>query len=269
MISQIFKLFLWDDEIDTETGRLAGDMEAAKLYRQETIEYVHRCLGLSGDARQHSTPANEIIAFFKIIGDAVCEAYDLEHRELLFGEIEFFMETSEVEQRRRLSSELPTTEEYLATRMGTGAVNVCTILSEAAYGISIPVGVLRDAHMKVVWDQTNILVCVVNDLLSLKKEIDQQSVESIVPLLYSNVGSLAASVSMVIEIIEKSIKEFDSAAVLLLSKFADDEALVSDLEIYTDACRLNCTGNLNWSLQTGRYGVSQQTITGGVTMRLG
>ncbi|KAJ0154480.1 hypothetical protein CTA2_12990 [Colletotrichum tanaceti] len=179
------------------------------------------------------------------------------------------METSEVEQQRRLSPKLPSTEEYLATRMGTGAVNVCTFLNEAAYGISLPVEILRDAHMKVIWDQTNILVCVVNDLLSLKKEIDQQSVESIVPLLYNNVGSLAAAVAMVVGIIEKSIEEFDGAAALLLGKFADDEALVADLKVYIDACRLNCTGNLNWSLRTGRYGVSQQTITGGVTMRLG
>ncbi|KAK1634851.1 hypothetical protein BDP81DRAFT_451346 [Colletotrichum phormii] len=62
-----------------------------------------------------------------VIGDTVCEAYDRDHGQILFDEIEFFIETSETEQQRWLSPNLPSTGEYIATRMGTGAVNVCLI----------------------------------------------------------------------------------------------------------------------------------------------
>jgi len=48
------------------------------------------------------------------------------HRKILLRELEFFMETSELEQKRRLSPELPTVEEYSACRMGTSAVTVTT-----------------------------------------------------------------------------------------------------------------------------------------------
>lgn len=74
--------------------------------------------------------------------------------------------------------------------------------------------------------------------------------------------------SLVVEIIENAVKEFDCAAESLARKLSDDEELMPRLETYIRACRLNCTGNLNWSLQTGRYGVSQHSIAGGVTLRL-
>lgn len=53
-----------------------------------------------------------------------------DHRKILFREFEFFMETSEAEQRARLSPELPSTEAYMKTRMGTSAVNVTTFFNE-------------------------------------------------------------------------------------------------------------------------------------------
>lgn len=88
------------------------------------------------------------------------------------------------------------------------------------------------------------------------------------PLLYHKHGNLDLAVSLVVETIENAVKDFDCAAEALTRRFSDDRELILRLETYIRACRLNCTGNLNWSLQTGRYGVSQQSIAGGVTLRL-
>lgn len=74
--------------------------------------------------------------------------------------------------------------------------------------------------------------------------------------------------SLVVETIESAVKDFDCAAASLGRKFSHDRDLMPRLETYIRACRLNCTGKLNWSLQTGRYGVSQHSIAGGVTLRL-
>ncbi|KAK2595981.1 hypothetical protein N8I77_013493 [Diaporthe amygdali] len=254
--------------IDAEVGDLAGDFEAAQTFRHETIKYIRYCLKLSEDEVKSPVPPNEIIAFFKVIGDAACEVYDRNHREILLSEFQFFMDTSEAEQRIRLSSELPSTKEYTRTRMGTSAVNVTTFFNEYAYGTSIPVNVLNDPDMKVLWDQTNIIIWATNDLLSLKKEVAQQTVDSLVPLLYHKHGNLDLAVSLVVETIENAVKDFDCAAEALARKFSADRELMPKLETYINACRLNCTGNLNWSLQTGRYGVSQHNIAGGVTLKL-
>ncbi|KAL0778598.1 hypothetical protein CaCOL14_004856 [Colletotrichum acutatum] len=154
-----------------------------------------------------------------MIGDAVCEAYDHDHRAILFDEIKFFVETSETEQQRRLSPELPST---------------------------------------------------VDDLLSLRKRFAkaQQIIESIVPLLFRETESLNVAVSVVIETIGKAITEFNHAAACLMAKFADDETLASNIKAFIDGCKYICTGNLTWSFQTGRYGVSQHSISEGLAMRL-
>ncbi|KAG7038968.1 alcohol dehydrogenase [Colletotrichum scovillei] len=152
-------LFTWDDQIDEKGGHLYDNLEAAHVFRRETLEYVRYCLRLSSDNEaSHEVPTNYIIAFFKVIGDAVCEAYDYDHRELLFDEIKFFIETSETEQQRRLGPELPSTREYIATRMGTGAVNVCLFFIDYACGVSVPIEALREVEMRTLWDQANILV---------------------------------------------------------------------------------------------------------------
>jgi hypothetical protein len=75
-------------------------------------------------------------------------------------------------------------------------------------------------------------------------------------------------VSLVVETIENAVKDFDCAADALTRKYSDDKELMPRLQTYIRACQFNCTGNLNWSLQTGRYGVSQHTIAGGVTLKL-
>jgi hypothetical protein len=46
------------------------------------------------------------------------------------AEMIFFMEMSDVEQRRRLNVEIPTIEEYWTCRLGTSAVGVTTVMFE-------------------------------------------------------------------------------------------------------------------------------------------
>ncbi|KAF4948831.1 hypothetical protein FSARC_13637 [Fusarium sarcochroum] len=76
------------------------------------------------------TPSNQIIMFFQTLSDAVNEAYDLEHRKLLFSEIQRFIEASEVEQAMRLRPNLPTVEEYVVNRMQTSAVYIICFFVE-------------------------------------------------------------------------------------------------------------------------------------------
>jgi hypothetical protein len=54
----------------------------------------------------------------------------LDQRERLLGELIFFMDTTENEQRRRLGEDLPTLDEYARCRMGTSAVSVVSAFNE-------------------------------------------------------------------------------------------------------------------------------------------
>lgn len=69
------------------------------------------------------------------------------------------METSEVEQRRRLSEDLPTLDEYITCRMGTSACGVTSAYNEFAQGLDpLPTYVMEDPEMRNLWDGTNIIV---------------------------------------------------------------------------------------------------------------
>ncbi|RYP66135.1 hypothetical protein DL770_008853 [Monosporascus sp. CRB-9-2] len=71
-----------------------------------------------------------------------------EHREVLLKELDFFWQTPKLEQRRRLSPDLPTLDEYITCRMGTSAVGVTCFVKEYAQGTRVPVHVLDDPGMK-------------------------------------------------------------------------------------------------------------------------
>jgi hypothetical protein len=159
-------------EIDAGMGRLSDDLEASQRFREQTARWTKFCLGLSNE--NYPTPDNRIIAFFKVIGDATVEACTVgemstmlisvhsltvaDQRVLIQKELEFFMETSETEQVRRLSEDLPSVDEYIACRMGTSAVGVTSAYNEFAHGLDpLPSYVMEDPEMRKLWDETNII----------------------------------------------------------------------------------------------------------------
>ncbi|RDA88977.1 hypothetical protein CP532_0611 [Ophiocordyceps camponoti-leonardi (nom. inval.)] len=120
--------------------------------------------------------------------------------------------------------------------------------------IVLPMEVLMDPDMKVLQDQVNLILWTMNDLISLRKEIGEKAVDSLVPLLYYQTGNLDEAVSHVFYMMEKAIDRFDRAANTLLEKFAGDTTLAENLSRYIQTCRKNCTGSLYWSVRTARYG---------------
>lgn len=46
------------------------------------------------------------------------------------GELDFFLQMTELEQETQLSGEMPSPKDYLRRRMGSGAVGVCLPMTE-------------------------------------------------------------------------------------------------------------------------------------------
>jgi hypothetical protein len=96
----------------------------------------------------------------------------LARRELVYQEMAFYMETSETEQRIRLSGRIPSVTEFWDFRLGSSAVGVCLALNEFSWdSMSLPADVYADENVKTIFKCTNTIICAVNDLLSVKKEI--------------------------------------------------------------------------------------------------
>lgn len=67
---------MWDDELDSDVGELAGDFELGQEYRAETLDFVKSRLGLDGSKALWQSK-NEIINSFDYIGDALRESCSL------------------------------------------------------------------------------------------------------------------------------------------------------------------------------------------------
>ncbi|MCJ1293100.1 hypothetical protein MMC34_004653 [Xylographa carneopallida] len=241
-------LFIWDDEIDSDVGSLAANFALAQEFRSETLRYIKNRLGLDTSAEFLKT-SDPVIKSFDIIGDALRESYTREQREIFMNEIDFFMDKSEVEHRLRMSEHVVSLEEYWHYRLGTSAVRVVLAVSEFGNDTNLPPYVMQDEDMATLWDLTNANICIVNDLLSVKKEIAQGSAESLVPILFAQLRSAQAAVDQVMETVRLTVEEFDVVAYRLLQRYSTDPIIVAPLQSFVDTCRYFCTGNLSW-----RYG---------------
>ena len=102
--------------------------------------------------------------------------------------------------------------------------------------------------MAALWDLTNVNICNVNDLLSVKKEIAQGSVESLVPILYATRRDAQAVADEVMKTVHFTVAEFDDVAKRLVERCKERENLetVKVLAAFVEGCRYYCTGNLSW-----------------------
>lgn len=262
-------LFAWDDESDSaEYTSLITDYDRAKAFRAETVEYVQRCLIPHGHDLKSKPPTNRIIASFRPVGDAILESCTPAQIKSLLKEMLFFIEMSGVEHRVQQSKELPSVEDYNERRMGSSAVRICLAITEYCLGITIPPQVMSDDAMQRIWHETNMIVSTMNDILSFRKEIMQSQVDTLIPLLYAQHGTLEAAVAECLEMINTSIANFELASEQLLERYSSNKELHSNLQKWLHACRCACTSNLNWSLGSGRYKLGAESLSGGLTVSL-
>lgn len=159
------------------------------------------------------------------------------------------MQQSEVEQRLRLEGRIVGFDEFWRFRLGTSAVRVVLCLNEFYNDVSVPQSITQCAEMEALWDLTNINVSMVNDLFSVKKEIQHGSAESLIPILYATKPDVQAAARALVETLRSTITEFDTAAAKLieLGRQGNDEgAAVKGLVKFVEGCRYYCTGNITW-----------------------
>jgi hypothetical protein len=260
-------LFVWDDEIDHSDGTMCDEFGAAQAYRNQTLAYMRYSLGLE-DILHDPSITNPIILNFAPVGDALRSIYTREQRQRVYDTMQFFMNMSEHEQRLRLSGAIPSVEEFWRYRLGSSAVPVCLAFNELSWeGMDLPRDFYEDADVKKIQKYTNTIVSTVNDLLSLKKEIRRGAIDSLIPIYLHKVGDLQTAVDIVVAFLAGEIKAMDEAALSLFKRYETaDEYLKRQVKDYVDGCKHYTTGNLTWSLETGRYGV--ECVDGKIVMKL-
>lgn len=107
-----------------------------------------------------------------------------------------------------------------------------------------------------------------NDILSVKKELQVGQTHSLIPILALELGSVQAALDAASQMLQNSITSIDAAAESLLANHIYDEVTCVDLRRFVDGCKYACTGNLNWSVLSGRYQLGCKSLRGGIEVEL-
>lgn len=261
-------LFAWDDETDSlHFSSLAADLPRAHLFRLETIDYIRECLTDENGA-SHNPCSNSVITCFRPVGKAVRESCTDDQLRSFLDELEYFVVMTEVEQFCSLRDNLPSVDEYLQRRKGSSAVGVCLALTEYAFDMELPPSVMRNVDMRQLWDETNVIISTTNDILSVKKEVEQGQIDSLIPILYVREGSLQGAFEVAMSILEASVKAFSQCSQRLLARYAHDQQVHRALQKFITGCQYACTANLNWSLESSRYKLRFKSLNDNVMMVL-
>jgi len=262
-------LFVWDDESDSvEFSDLINDFERSCAFRRETMAYIEASMQKNRTVDLSTISTNPVVTNFRPVGEAIATHCNDRQIKTFLDELRFFITMSEEEQMYQMTPKLPTVEEYSNRRMGSSAVRVCLAITEYAFGITLPDGVMKDEDMENIWNETNIIISTTNDILSIKKEVAQDQVDTLIPLLADRLGSPQASIDRSSQIVEESVRRLDAASERLLARYAHDEKTRADLGKFIEGCQYACTANLNWSMISGRYKLNLTTMKGGVWVTL-
>jgi hypothetical protein len=261
-------LLTWDDETDLNNGTMLNEFGAAKAYRDQTLAYVRYCLDIDC-SKSSPEVTNRVILNFKPIGVAIMHAYTVEQRRTVYEQIRFLVDMSGQEQHFRLSGTIPSIEEFWRYRLGSSAVTVCIALIEfsGGEGMTLPVEFHNDVDVRSICTYTNKIISATNDLVSLKKEIKKDAIDSLVPILFFHLGDVQMAITEVIAFIATEIKNMDVAVASLSERYeSTGDDLRRRVEHFVDGCKHYTTGNLTWSLASDRYGVDK--VDGEIVMTL-
>ncbi|KAF4950669.1 hypothetical protein FGADI_8073 [Fusarium gaditjirri] len=241
-------LVCWDDAVDANEGDLAGDFMRAERWRGQTMRMVREALAVD-EMNTSEADDDPINGVFREFGARFCRTAPRDQRRLLHDEIQFFINSCAAEQELRLSSQIPDYEPYMKMRVGTVGGRMLCSLVPYAMDERLPGALSSAPEIVYLWTQVSILQSLMNDMLSLKKELRTDCVINAVAAIMEPGMSLDVVVAKLEERLKMAVNNFDDAANMLLQKTEFQEQTHPIVERYVDGCRSIVTGTLRFSYE--------------------
>ncbi|KNG47736.1 terpenoid synthase [Stemphylium lycopersici] len=221
--------FFWDDEIDC--GTLTDDRDKTEAYCDDTLEFIRHCLQPELEGHIPAPEARDRFA---------ATIYDF-----VLG-----VRTSQATWAQGIS----TLEDYTARRLRTVGTNPCVAVMQWAYGLSLPQSVWDHEAMVAITREVAISDFLWNDIVSLRKEIDDGDIDSAVPVIVWNEGcSAQVAVDRCVKMVEESWKRLREAEERLEDVYASEpEQVKSDIKTLVGGCKDVLVGHMVYSLKIPR-----------------
>ncbi|KAL1874928.1 hypothetical protein VTK73DRAFT_10354 [Phialemonium thermophilum] len=254
-------IFIWDDTLDGDNSgdrEISDDFEKASKFRAQTLDYIKHCLGLreENDGAKPGFPSLSC-GLFEDFSRRVVEKFAKDRVQRVYDEIARYVHECEVEQTYRLTGRIPTLDEYLENRLGTSAVFILCGIFELFVDDALPDWMMKSPEMDVIWRETNLAIIIINDILSLKKEMATESLVSLIPVLYQEGITWGEIVPELIEELQLCRLRLEEAFEKLEKDSAGNARLLKDLRTYVDVCRTSTTGTYIYTIESKRYKIAQ------------
>ena len=237
----------WDDSVDADEGDLADDFEAAERWRSKTLQIAKRGLGLapSDDEVQQvlDDPLEHLLA--TLTGRMSTGASE-SLRKHIYAELEEFVKGCAMEQRLKLDKVVPDYETYTDIRLGTVGGGILCAIVEYSHGSELPESIRYSTEAKAMRRCVGTCLFLLNDLLSLKKELRSDCVINAVSALLEPGMALDAVVEEVMQRFRNAVNEYNEAAAGLLTQ-AENQEVEGIAKRYVDGCTAIVTGGLDFT----------------------
>jgi 5-epi-alpha-selinene synthase len=155
------------------------------------------------------------------------------------------------EAANRLEGLTPDIRTYVRMRPITGGLFVDTEFIEIAEQTHLPSEVRQHRDVKLLMQASNNVVCWANDIISLEKEVQRGDVHNLVLVLQQKLDlSLQEAIDRAAEMYNAEIQTFVKLEPHLPSFGKPVDA---NLRTFVSVLRTRMRGNLDWSLESGRY----------------
>ncbi|GIK05781.1 terpene cyclase [Aspergillus viridinutans] len=171
--------FIWDDLFDC--GCLTHDKMAIPEYRDKSMQYFRAVLSSREDAPDLSGCSDELqkaLLCWDEVATHIREVCSKGTCEVLLENKLFFLSSADTVDTICDGDCVPSLAQYWARRERTAAVFI--------YGVDVSKRELSDELIQALFRHTSYLVHMINDMFSLRKEIGDNQIENLVPILMLN-----------------------------------------------------------------------------------
>lgn len=144
---------------------------------------------------------------------------------------------------------MSTLEEYTARRLRTVGTNPCIAVMQWAYNLTLPPSIWNHEAVVAITREVAISDFLWNDIVSLRKEIDDGDIDSAIPVMVWNEGcSAQVAVDRCVKMVEESWARLLEAETRLVKAHAQEsEQTRRDIETLVGGCKDVLVGHMVYS----------------------
>ncbi|KAF9893955.1 hypothetical protein FE257_008926 [Aspergillus nanangensis] len=241
--------FIWDDLFDC--GSLADDKGAAQAYREKSIQYFCAALCNKGAFPDLSDCSEELYNALHCWDEVAAHMRtdcSREILELLLEKKLFYISSVDTTDTLFYANQVPSLMQYWKRRECTAGVYSVIATIPFIFDLHVDRNYIDSHHlMRLLWRHTSYLVHMINDMFSLRKEMTENQIENMVPVLMLNEGvDCNQAMKLSYQLVQEATRGFLEVESGLEANPGYTNSATS--AIFTEGCKNIVMGLTHWRL---------------------